>query len=522
MFVDTPWPEFDRRHLWAACASYAQRNRRFGAAGPVWWHRRTVLDLGHPFPRRRRRFRGARPGRLTRCRRVPGFVRGTLGRSTDDDGEWVLLTEWENVGSYRRALGNYDVKLRATPLLGEALDLPSSFESLAEVSAGGDTVVHASDREPGYDNRRGRCRVLTRWPAAPDTPRRSWLRWLRLALMLCWCAGLITEIVDQRRSVQSAADPALAAQRRCDVEHRQAPPLGGCARFPSAHRDPRCVVVSARLRRQPRDAHLVASAARRSRSGSSSATCRRCGCRSISKSATPQWWEVPVALTYLSFFIVPGATAAVLWLRTRRDFYRWSTRYVVLSFSSYRRVRARADGAAVGRRAVHRAAGRRPSRARRTAWPPVSSSTAGGLLGLAAHPQPGALPWVQRISVRCVERDPSERGQDLGQQCVATCSTRSRRCRRCTRRRRCCSPSSCGSACAGRSRPLLVLYPLMMGFTLVYAGDHYVIDVLARMGLCRARGVRGHARRAALVHIRREPAAAEVVMIRTLIGGRGG
>jgi undecaprenyl diphosphate synthase len=35
MFVDTPWPDFDRRHLWAACTSYAQRNRRFGAAGPV-------------------------------------------------------------------------------------------------------------------------------------------------------------------------------------------------------------------------------------------------------------------------------------------------------------------------------------------------------------------------------------------------------------------------------------------------------------------------------------------------------
>ena len=35
MFVDTPWPDFDRRHFWAACASYSQRNRRFGAAGPV-------------------------------------------------------------------------------------------------------------------------------------------------------------------------------------------------------------------------------------------------------------------------------------------------------------------------------------------------------------------------------------------------------------------------------------------------------------------------------------------------------
>jgi hypothetical protein len=79
----------------------------------------------------------------------PGFVRGTLGRSTDDDSAWSLVTEWENVGSYRRALGNYDVKLQATPLLGEALDLPSSFESLADVTAGGNTVLHASDREPG-------------------------------------------------------------------------------------------------------------------------------------------------------------------------------------------------------------------------------------------------------------------------------------------------------------------------------------------------------------------------------------
>ena len=35
MFVDPPWPDFDRRTRWAACTSYAQRNRRFGAAGAV-------------------------------------------------------------------------------------------------------------------------------------------------------------------------------------------------------------------------------------------------------------------------------------------------------------------------------------------------------------------------------------------------------------------------------------------------------------------------------------------------------
>jgi undecaprenyl diphosphate synthase len=35
VFDDTPWPDFDRRNLWAACVIYAQRTRRFGAAGPV-------------------------------------------------------------------------------------------------------------------------------------------------------------------------------------------------------------------------------------------------------------------------------------------------------------------------------------------------------------------------------------------------------------------------------------------------------------------------------------------------------
>jgi undecaprenyl diphosphate synthase len=34
-FVDTPWPDFDRRDLWQACLEYAKRDRRFGAAGPV-------------------------------------------------------------------------------------------------------------------------------------------------------------------------------------------------------------------------------------------------------------------------------------------------------------------------------------------------------------------------------------------------------------------------------------------------------------------------------------------------------
>jgi undecaprenyl diphosphate synthase len=34
VFLDTLWPDFDRRHLWYACELFANRDRRFGAAVP--------------------------------------------------------------------------------------------------------------------------------------------------------------------------------------------------------------------------------------------------------------------------------------------------------------------------------------------------------------------------------------------------------------------------------------------------------------------------------------------------------
>ncbi|WP_375503599.1 antibiotic biosynthesis monooxygenase [uncultured Jatrophihabitans sp.] len=89
----------------------------------------------------------ARPA-LEALSKCVGYRRGSIGRCTDDTDAWVLITEWANVGSYRRALGTWDVKLHATPLLALARDLPSGFESLVEIAAGGETTAHASDREP--------------------------------------------------------------------------------------------------------------------------------------------------------------------------------------------------------------------------------------------------------------------------------------------------------------------------------------------------------------------------------------
>lgn len=60
----------------------------------------------------------------------PGFERADGGRNVDDPTLWVLVTRWADVGSYRRALSSYDVKMTAVPLLSRALDEPSAFEGL--------------------------------------------------------------------------------------------------------------------------------------------------------------------------------------------------------------------------------------------------------------------------------------------------------------------------------------------------------------------------------------------------------
>ena len=57
----------------------------------------------------------------------PGYVSGSLGRNLDDPELWVLVTHWESVGAYRRALSAYDVKLHAVPLLSRAIDEPSAY-----------------------------------------------------------------------------------------------------------------------------------------------------------------------------------------------------------------------------------------------------------------------------------------------------------------------------------------------------------------------------------------------------------
>jgi hypothetical protein len=62
----------------------------------------------------------------------PGWVGGEVGRNVDDPTLWVLTTRWENVGSYRRALGSYEGKMHIQPLMVHALDEPSAYEVVEE------------------------------------------------------------------------------------------------------------------------------------------------------------------------------------------------------------------------------------------------------------------------------------------------------------------------------------------------------------------------------------------------------
>jgi len=57
-----------------------------------------------------------------------GYADGQVGRNVDDPELWVLVTTWAYVGAYRRALSSYDVKLRAWPVLVNALEEPSAYE----------------------------------------------------------------------------------------------------------------------------------------------------------------------------------------------------------------------------------------------------------------------------------------------------------------------------------------------------------------------------------------------------------
>lgn len=56
-----------------------------------------------------------------------GFISGDYGQNLDDNELWTLVTHWENVGSYRRALSSTVIKMEVVPLLATAIDEPGAY-----------------------------------------------------------------------------------------------------------------------------------------------------------------------------------------------------------------------------------------------------------------------------------------------------------------------------------------------------------------------------------------------------------
>nr|WP_239522438.1 antibiotic biosynthesis monooxygenase [Geodermatophilus sabuli] len=65
----------------------------------------------------------------------PGFRDGEVGRSADDPQLWALVTRWDGVGAYRRALSAAAVKIAGAPVWVHAVDEPGVYLPADETAA---------------------------------------------------------------------------------------------------------------------------------------------------------------------------------------------------------------------------------------------------------------------------------------------------------------------------------------------------------------------------------------------------
>lgn len=78
-----------------------------------------------------------------------GCERVWVGRSADDPTDWQLVSQWRNVGSLRKGLGAYDVKMALGPLQASSSG-GGVYESLL-VFEGEHGLSRASDRASDAD-----------------------------------------------------------------------------------------------------------------------------------------------------------------------------------------------------------------------------------------------------------------------------------------------------------------------------------------------------------------------------------
>ncbi len=195
------------------------------------------------------------------------------------------------------------------------------------------------------------------------------------------------------------------------------------------------------------------------------------------KLPSPPWWEVVISSVYMSFFILPYVIAGVLWLRNRDEWKSFVLLFVGLNFTAlivYALVPAAPPWAAARCTSVDVTGG--PS-GPKCMFRSARGVPDGGVLGAMQNSQDGANAWVERIVGRGwgkLNLHSATALLDQGQASVNLVA----------------AIPSLHAALSGaiavflwrrvsrKWRPLLVAYPLIMAFTLVYAAEHYVIDIL--------------------------------------------
>lgn len=82
----------------------------------------------------------------------PGCELVELVAALDEAGLYLIVSRWRDVGSYRRALSSFEVKLSAVPVLASAADEPSAFGIRLRATPDGSVQQFESDRAPDADS----------------------------------------------------------------------------------------------------------------------------------------------------------------------------------------------------------------------------------------------------------------------------------------------------------------------------------------------------------------------------------
>ncbi|MCT1459284.1 antibiotic biosynthesis monooxygenase [Aestuariimicrobium sp. p3-SID1156] len=80
-------------------------------------------------------FEGRAQAAVELFRTKPGLQSADLVQNLDDPELWAIVTHWDQVGSYRRALGGFESKMTIVPLLSLAIDEPSAYADPADVGS---------------------------------------------------------------------------------------------------------------------------------------------------------------------------------------------------------------------------------------------------------------------------------------------------------------------------------------------------------------------------------------------------